>query len=212
MRPWAELRRKERSCTEFVSSNPLDTEDYHIMIDIALGVTPKMADVASENTAKSLIGHIGTHFDVMDKEFPLEYTLRKGIVFDVSAVKDRDIEAEDIDLSLVEKDMFVAFYTGFTKDVAYGTPTYFKTHPQLSFQLIEALLEKGISIIGIDCAGIRRTPEHVPADQRCADLSKADADPLHVIAWRNIYRCLEACADVCEHVSECVGSVIMKNT
>lgn len=140
-----------------------------MMIDITLDVTPKMADTASENTAKSLIGHIGTHFDVMDKEFPLEYTLRQGILFDVSAVKDRDIEAEDIDLSRVKKDMFVAFYTGFMKDVAYGTKQYFKEHPQLSFHLIEALLEKGISIIGIDCAGIRRTPEHVPADQRCAD-------------------------------------------
>ena len=43
-------------------------------------------------------------------------------------------------------------------------------------------------------------------------LSKDNADPLHVIAWRDIYRCLEACADACEHVSECVGSVIMKNT
>lgn len=43
-------------------------------------------------------------------------------------------------------------------------------------------------------------------------LSKEGADPLHVIAWRDIYRCLEACADACEHVSECVGSVIMKNT
>ena len=44
------------------------------------------------------------------------------------------------------------------------------------------------------------------------ELSKAGADPLHVIAWRDIYRCLEGCADACEHVSECVGSVIMKNT
>ena len=43
-------------------------------------------------------------------------------------------------------------------------------------------------------------------------LSKDAADPLHVIAWRDIYRCLEACADACEHVSECIGSVIMKNT
>lgn len=43
-------------------------------------------------------------------------------------------------------------------------------------------------------------------------LSKDAADPLHVIAWRDIYRCLEACADACEHVSECVGTVIMKNT
>ena len=43
-------------------------------------------------------------------------------------------------------------------------------------------------------------------------LTKDATDPLHVIAWRDIYRCLEACADACEHVSECVGSVIMKNT
>lgn len=43
-------------------------------------------------------------------------------------------------------------------------------------------------------------------------LSKNSTDPLHVIAWRDIYRCLEACADACEHVSECVGTVIMKNT
>ena len=43
-------------------------------------------------------------------------------------------------------------------------------------------------------------------------LSKKSTDPLHVIAWRDIYRCLESCADACEHVSECVGTVIMKNT
>ena len=35
--------------------------------------------------------------------------------------------------------------------------------------MIDALLEKGISVIGIDCAGIRRGKEHVPTDQRCAD-------------------------------------------
>jgi predicted phosphate transport protein (TIGR00153 family) len=43
-------------------------------------------------------------------------------------------------------------------------------------------------------------------------LSKNAADALAVIAWRDIYGCLEACADACEHVSECVGTVIMKNT
>ncbi len=44
------------------------------------------------------------------------------------------------------------------------------------------------------------------------NLSKNAADPLAVIAWRDIYECLVACADACEHVSECVGTVIMKNT
>ena len=140
-----------------------------MMIDITLSVTPKMQDTASENTAKSLIGHMGTHFDVMDKAFPLEYTLRHGVVFDVSHIRDRDIEAEDIDLQQVRPGMFVAFYTGFVEEVEYGTQAYFKTHPQLSFALIDALLEKRISIIGVDCAGIRRGKEHVPADQHCAD-------------------------------------------
>lgn len=140
-----------------------------MMIDITLNITPKMQSTASENTAKSLIGHMGTHFDVMDNEFPLEYTLRDGVVFDVSHIRDRDIEAEDIDLQQVQPGMFVAFYTGFVEEVEYGTQAYFKTHPQLSFALIDALLEKRISIIGVDCAGIRRGKEHVPADQRCAD-------------------------------------------
>lgn len=138
-------------------------------IDITLPVTAQMMGTAWENTAKSLVGHLGTHFDVMDKEFPLDYTRRKGVVFDVSGVRNRDVAITDIDMTLVEKDMFIAFYTGFIREVAYGSPTYFKEHPQLSQELIDALLDKQISVIGVDCAGIRRTPEHVPADQRCAD-------------------------------------------
>ena len=43
-------------------------------------------------------------------------------------------------------------------------------------------------------------------------LTKEPADVLLTVSWRDIYECLEACADACEHVSECVGSVIMKNT
>ena len=140
-----------------------------MLMDITLPVTQEMLGTAWANTAKSLVGHLGTHFDVMDKEFPLSYTQRRGIVFDVSHIEARDIDMADVDLSLVEKDMFVAFHTGFAAQIPYGTPQYFKEHPQLSHRLIDALLEKGISIIGIDCAGIRRGSEHVPTDQRCAD-------------------------------------------
>lgn len=43
-------------------------------------------------------------------------------------------------------------------------------------------------------------------------LTAASQDVLHTVSWRRIYESLEACADACEHVSECVGSVIMKNT
>jgi predicted phosphate transport protein (TIGR00153 family) len=38
------------------------------------------------------------------------------------------------------------------------------------------------------------------------------ADVLDIISWREIYDCLEACADACEHVGDCVETVIMKNT
>ena len=140
-----------------------------MLLDITLPVTPEMLGTAWKHTDKSLVGHLGTHFDVMDQEFPLEYTRRKAVVFDVSNIRGRDIEIADIDLGLVEKDMFVAFCTGFVREVAYGIPSYFKEHPQLSQELIETLIRKEISVIGVDCAGIRRTPEHVPTDRRCAE-------------------------------------------
>ena len=37
-------------------------------------------------------------------------------------------------------------------------------------------------------------------------------DAFELIAWRDIFDCLEACADACEHVSDCVEAVVMKNT
>lgn len=140
-----------------------------MLIDITLKITPKMVKDAQGNEKKALVGHLGTHFDVMNKEFPLEYTRRKGIVFNVSNIIDRDIDVGDVDLSQVEADMFVAFYTGFIEKEGYGSKEYFTAHPQLSNELIDALLKKSISIIGVDFAGVRRGKEHTPKDQYCAD-------------------------------------------
>ena len=68
-----------------------------MLVDITLKITPKMTKDAQGNLKKALVGHLGTHFDVMNKEFPLEYTRRQGIVFDVSGVRNRDIDITDID-------------------------------------------------------------------------------------------------------------------
>ena len=140
-----------------------------MLIDITLKFTPEMASEARLLDKKELIGHLGTHFDVMNKEFPLEYTERKGIIFDVRGILERDIDVADIDIDKVDRDAFVAFYSGYSDENEYGTPKYFKEHPQLSTELIDALLNKGISIIGVDFAGIRRGKEHIPTDSRCAD-------------------------------------------
>ncbi|MCL2368596.1 MAG: cyclase family protein [Oscillospiraceae bacterium] len=140
-----------------------------MLVDLTLKITPNMVKTAQGNEQKALVGHLGTHFDVMDKEFPLAYTERKGLVFDVSGVTGRDIGAGDIDLSQVEAEMFVAFYTGFLAAEGYGGKRYFTEHPELSDALIDELLARQVSIIGIDFAGVRRGAEHTPKDQYCAE-------------------------------------------
>lgn len=138
-------------------------------LDLTIEITPELSEKAQANLKKASHGHLGTHFDVMNKAFPLEYTERKGVIFDISGIKGRDVDVNDIDLSLVETDMFVAFYSGFVEEEGYGTKKYFSDHPALSYSLIDALLEKKISMIGVDFSGVRNGTEHTGADQHCAD-------------------------------------------
>jgi len=140
-----------------------------MLIDITLRVTPDLSKEAQGNQDRSLVGHLGTHFDVMNKDFPLEYTRRQGVAFDVSTIRERDITSADVNLSQVDRDMFVAFHTGYIEEVGYGNRTYFGQHPQLADELIDKLLERGVSIIAVDCSGVRRGKEHTPKDQYCAD-------------------------------------------
>ena len=44
------------------------------------------------------------------------------------------------------------------------------------------------------------------------ELTKNSADVLTTVHWYKIYGCFEACADACEHVSDCIGSIVLKNT
>ncbi len=140
-----------------------------MLIDITLKMSPKMVADAQKREKGAFGGHIGTHVDIMDKEFPLEYVERQGIVFDGSGCLERDISVKDIDLRLVQQDMFVAFFTGFIEKAGYGSTKYISEHPQLSNELIDALLSRRISMIGVDFAGIRRGSEHGLKDQYCAD-------------------------------------------
>lgn len=44
------------------------------------------------------------------------------------------------------------------------------------------------------------------------DLHNTCTDPLEVIAWREIYSCLEKAVDTCEHLSDIVETTVMKNS
>ncbi len=151
-----------------------------MLIDLTLKVTKEFNESISTNKKMDnfthlnnifdvKLGHLGTHFDAMDKEFPLNYTKRKGLVFDVSGLSNQEIDVSDIDMNLISSEMFIAFYTGYIEKELYGTKSYFTSHPQLSNDLIEKLIDRKISIIGIDFAGVKRGAEHQTTDQYCAD-------------------------------------------
>ena len=96
------------------------------MTDITLCVTPKVRESMGQNQWKAFTGHLGTHFDVMDKVFPMEYAEREGIIFDVSRVGDGEVQISDIDLTLVKADMAVLLRkwdTG-TRPTSRSTPPY----------------------------------------------------------------------------------------
>jgi kynurenine formamidase len=139
-------------------------------IDITTSVSAELLARAQKNLTLAFNGHVGTHFDVMDKEFPLDYMDLDAVVFDVTTWVDKDeIGVDDIQLDCVKEGMFVCFHTGFIEQEGYATKRYFSQHPQLSFDLIHALLDKHVRIIGVDFAGVRRGKEHTPTDQVCAD-------------------------------------------
>lgn len=139
-------------------------------IDITTSVSAELLARAQKNLKLAFNGHVGTHFDVMNKEFPLEYMNLDAVVFDVvEQAGNEEIGIGDIDLNLVKEGMFVAFRTGFIEQEGYATKKYFSLHPQLSHELIHVLLDRHVSIIGVDFAGVRRGKEHTPTDQVCAD-------------------------------------------
>lgn len=124
----------------------------------------------SERPDFNKAGHIGTHFDVMDKEFPLENIITKGKIFDVSNIKSHEIKVEDLDLSEVHQNDFVIFHSGILKKYGYGTNEYFSPHMELSDELIDyLLLDRKVSFIGVDMVGIKGSKDHARIDQHCAN-------------------------------------------
>ena len=115
------------------------------------------------------LGHVGTHFDIKDKTFPLDYSECRGVLFDVSNVAERDIEVADVDAEKICAGDFVLIRTGTSERYEYGTDDYATFFPQISWELIKVLVAKKVRIIGVDSRGLRKGSEHPEADKFCAD-------------------------------------------
>ncbi len=141
----------------------------YIDLTLHVGKTNKIYKWAETQLKKDIVmGHVGTHIDVYDKkQIPLEYMQRRGIVFDVTHVRGREITSDDIDIDYIRKGDFVLLRTGAIEEHPYGSGLYFKQSPVLSWELIHDLIEERISFIGLDAPDIRKGNEHVEADKLC---------------------------------------------
>lgn len=141
----------------------------YIDLTLQVGKRNKIYKWAEMQLKKNIImGHVGTHIDVYEKkDIPLEYMQRRGILFDVTHIKDREITSDDIDFDYIKKGDFVLIRTGAIEKHPYGSGLYFTQSPVLAWELIEDLIDEGISFIGLDAPDLRRGNEHIEADKRC---------------------------------------------
>ena len=142
-----------------------------MFIDLTLPIS--IAEISGgEEYVRKIVeaGHAGTHFDVMDKTFPIDSFRTNGKVVDVSHIRDREVEIADIaDVDLGYGDMLI-FYSGWVDELGYDTRhDYVLKSAELSDALVEHVVARGVKLIGVDAAGVQKPKKHAAVDQYCAD-------------------------------------------
>jgi kynurenine formamidase len=113
-------------------------------------------------------GHIGTHFDVVDKAFPIESFRTNGKIFDISHIRGREVEIADLAGQSIDEGDTIIFYTGYMTQFGYSRE-YAEYSAELSDETVEYLLSRKIRIIAVDAAGGQNPKKHKRFDQHCAD-------------------------------------------
>ena len=144
-----------------------------MLVDLTLTL-PADFDLLSFSDDRALMkkllddGHIGTHFDVVDKTFPIESFRTNGKIFDISHIRGREVEIADLAGQSIDEGDTIIFYTGYMRQFGYSRE-YADYSAELSDETVEYLLSRKIRIIGVDAAGGQKPKKHKPFDQHCAD-------------------------------------------
>lgn len=143
-------------------------------IDLSFRIKKEMLDeilstVKATNEAAERSGHVGTHLDVMNGEFSIDNIITNGKIFDISHIKTGEVKLEDLDLSGIKENDFVLFHSGILKQYGYGTEEYFSAYIELSDELVDYLIDKKVSFIGVDMAGAKKPKDHHSIDLHCAE-------------------------------------------
>ncbi len=146
-----------------------------MFLDLTLSIAmddPVVGKASMDQNSFMSAGHVGTHLDsYLQTEIPTEFHSRPGKVVDATRYADAgiDVGIDALATQTIERGDFVIFRTGHLGRTSYGTRDYFERHPQLSWEVIDFLIAREISFIGIDAAGVRRGDEHGVADRRAED-------------------------------------------
>lgn len=138
-----------------------------MLIDLTLDITPERYAYIEQSGGRE--GHLGTHFDVMDKSFPIESFRTPGRIFDVSGVRDREVQLDDIAADEIADGGTVIFHTGHLDEVGFESPAYWRRSAELSDEVVAFLIGRKVRLIGVDAAGAQKPKKHVAVDQLCAD-------------------------------------------
>lgn len=141
---------------------------YDLSLPLRAGIP---ASVQKTFNKKSLIsqGHVGTHLDrLLESEMPLHYFKSRAVLFDVSGFcLDREVDAKDVSFELIQPGDFVMFHTAHVSRYGYGSHGYLNASFDVSWDLVQHLLERKVHYIGVDARGLRRNEEHRVVDERC---------------------------------------------
>ena len=75
-----------------------------------------------------------------------------------------------------------------------------------NFKNIELINQKVIHVNKLEEQGDRIY------EKLMTSLYKSEKDPINLIKWTNIYKCLEDTIDSCEEIGDCIQDVVMKNS
>ena len=152
------------------------------------------------------------------KKHEMHETLTKAFVTPVDR-EDLDMMSHQLDnvLDLIEE-VFQKIYIYNIKEIEPAAIEYSKNLVKACELLSEIMGEfenfkksKKIRELVIKCNDIEEECDKLYLSTM-HQLTKNSTDVLTTISWYKIFDRFEACADACENVSECVNSIIMKNT
>jgi kynurenine formamidase len=113
------------------------------------------------------VHNTGTHIDTMGEvDIAPDRFIRPGVKFDVSHVAGRQIELEDLDISVLREGQYVFFQTNW--DLYRGDDRYLN-HPGLSQRVLDYLISRRVNMIGIDAPGIGKSVNHPVYDSYAAE-------------------------------------------